>query len=98
MAHRTKARKETASWAADLEGDYRDEVVCIGPDESGKQAVMVYMNTTPATGRGIARTADREYALWLARNIGGGYASYFEWQGRTSQPLGMQRSGPATAR
>ena len=27
-----------------------------------------------------AKTADREYRLWLARNISAGYSSYFEWQ------------------
>ncbi|HYO81697.1 MAG TPA: SUMF1/EgtB/PvdO family nonheme iron enzyme [Bryobacteraceae bacterium] len=66
--------------SADLAGDYRDEVVCIGPDEGGKLSIMVYTNTTPATRRAVTRTADREYSLWLARNIGAGYASYFEWQ------------------
>jgi rhamnogalacturonan endolyase len=66
--------------AADLAGDYRDEIVCIGRNSEGKQAVMVYSNTAEAPGRDVTRTANREYSVWLARNIGGGYAAYFEWQ------------------
>jgi rhamnogalacturonan endolyase len=65
---------------ADLAGDYRDEIVCIGKTPEGAQAVFVYANTEPVKTRQVTRTADREYSLWLARNIGGGYASYFEWQ------------------
>jgi len=68
------------SLAADLAGDFRDEVVCTGPGRSGGRAVYVYTNTEPLRKREITRTADREYRLWLARNISAGYASYFEWQ------------------
>ncbi|MDZ4801774.1 MAG: hypothetical protein SGI92_26755 [Bryobacteraceae bacterium] len=63
---------------ADLAGDFRDEVVVIGKTPEGAQAVFVYTNTAPVGRREITRTADREYSLWLAKNIGGGYASYFE--------------------
>jgi hypothetical protein len=28
----------------------------------------------------LSRTQPREYRLGLARNMGGGYASYFEWE------------------
>jgi rhamnogalacturonan endolyase len=65
---------------ADLAGDYRDEVVCIGTGPGGGQAVMVYTNTAPAAQRQVTRTGSREYRLWLARNGGGGYPSYFEWE------------------
>lgn len=65
---------------ADLAGDFRDEVVCIGPAEGGGTAVSVYTNLEPISRREVTRTADREYRLWLARNMGAGYASYFEWQ------------------
>ncbi len=41
---------------------------------------MVYSNVDPVNSRQITRTASREYRLWLARNMGGGYASYFEWE------------------
>ncbi len=60
---------------ADLAGDYRDEVVCIS-----SAGVFVYTNLDPLNKRDVTRTANREYRLWLARNMGGGYASYFEWQ------------------
>jgi hypothetical protein len=59
---------------ADLAGDFRDEVVCIGP------AISVYSNIEPISRREVTRTGNREYRLWLARNMGGGYASYFEWE------------------
>lgn len=67
--------KGSCSMVADLAGDYRDEVVCL---VDGK--VVVLSNIEPAATREVTRTADREYRLWLARNMGGGYASYFEWQ------------------
>jgi rhamnogalacturonan endolyase len=60
---------------ADLAGDYRDEVVCVIDSK-----VMVFSNLTVADHREVTRTADREYRLWVARNMGGGYPSYFEWQ------------------
>jgi hypothetical protein len=66
--------------SADLAGDFRDEIVCVGKTAEGAQAVFVYTNTDPAASRDITRTADREYRIWIARNIGGGYPSYFEWQ------------------
>lgn len=65
---------------ADLAGDYRDEVVCDGKTAEGNPAVFVFTNITPAPHREITRTASREYRLWLARNRGGGYANYFEWE------------------
>jgi hypothetical protein len=44
--------------------------------------VFIYTNTEPLNQRGVTRLADREYRVWVARNIGGGYPSYFEWQPR----------------
>jgi len=58
---------------ADLAGDYRDEIVCMSPGR-----IMVFTNLEPAAGSQVTRTADRGYRLWLARNMGGGYQSYFE--------------------
>ncbi len=66
--------------AADLAGDFRDEMVCTGPGRSGGRAVYIYTNTAPIQKREITRLASREYRLWLARNVGAGYSSYFEWQ------------------
>lgn len=66
--------------AADLWGDYRDEIVCATTVE-GRMTVLVLANTAEPPGRGVTRTSSREYRLWLARNMGAGYASYFEWEG-----------------
>ncbi len=65
----------SCSMVADLAGDYRDEVVCATP-----AGVFVYTNIEPNARREVTHTASREYRLWIARNMGGGYASYFEWQ------------------
>jgi hypothetical protein len=65
---------------ADLAGDYRDEVVCLGKTAGGAPALFVYSNLEAVARREVTRTASREYRLWLARNMGGGYASYFEWE------------------
>jgi hypothetical protein len=65
----------SCNMTADLAGDYRDEVVCVVDNK-----VMVFSNLEPAARREVTHTADREYRLWLARNMGGGYPSYFEWE------------------
>ena len=75
-----EAASGSCPMTADLAGDYRDEVVCLGRTPEGAPALFVYTNTEPAARREITRTANREYRLWLARNMGGGYASYFEWE------------------
>ncbi len=66
---------DTCVMTADLLGDYRDEVVC-----TTENRVLVFSNLEPATRREVTRAASREYRLWMARNMGGGYASYFEWE------------------
>jgi hypothetical protein len=65
---------------ADLAGDFRDEVVCTGASRAGTVSVSVYTNINPVNRREVTRPASREYRLWMARNLGGGYGSYFEWQ------------------
>jgi rhamnogalacturonan endolyase len=66
--------------AADLAGDFRDEIVFSsrGDGAQVKPTVSIYTNITPITTRKITRLADREYRMWLARNHGAGYRSYFE--------------------
>ena len=54
-------------------------LVCVS-QKDGAPAVYVYSNIEPNTRRDVTRTASREYRLWLARNMGAGYASYFEWE------------------
>jgi hypothetical protein len=64
---------------ADLWGDYRDEIVC-ATTVDGRMTVLVLANTADPPSRGVTRTSSREYRIWLARNMGAGYASYFEWE------------------
>jgi hypothetical protein len=66
--------------AADLLGDYRDEVVCAAKLDGGGEEFLVLTNTVMPERRELTRTSSREYRLWMARNIGAGYASYFEWE------------------
>lgn len=63
---------------ADLLGDYRDEVVVIGPTDEGGQGLFVFTSTTPLQQRAVTRTAEHAYRLWMAHNLTGGYGSYFE--------------------
>ncbi len=68
------------SMVADLVGDYRDELICTGTTAQGRPALFVYTNTAPPARREMRRQENREYRLWIARNQGGGYGSYFEWE------------------
>jgi hypothetical protein len=70
----------SCNMVADLAGDYRDEVVCVGRTKENNPAVFIFSNIQPIDKREITRPASREYRLWVARNMGGGYASYFEWE------------------
>jgi rhamnogalacturonan endolyase len=67
--------KANCVMTADLVGDYRDEVVCTADNK-----LLVFSNLEPATRREVTHTASREYRQWMARNMGGGYPSYFEWE------------------
>ena len=66
-------------YAADLMGDFRDELICSNV-VNNRQTVSIYTNTTPIKKRDVTRLADHEYRTWLARNLTAGYGSYFEWQ------------------
>jgi hypothetical protein len=65
--------------SADLCGDFRDEVVTSEIVDS-RPVVRIYTNVAPIARREVTRLADREYRMWLARNLGAGYGQYFEWQ------------------
>lgn len=65
---------------ADLAGDYRDEVVSVLKSGQGGPAVFVYTNVDLVNGREVTRTGNREYRLWVTRNLGAGYGTYFEWE------------------
>lgn len=69
-------------YAADLAGDFRDELICSVSDSNQRRSVVIYTNPTPIRKRDVTRLADREYRTWLARNLTAGYGSYFEWQPR----------------
>jgi rhamnogalacturonan endolyase len=66
-------------YAADLMGDFRDELICT-VNNGNRRSVVIYTNTTPIAKRSTTRLADHEYRTWLARNLTAGYGSYFEWQ------------------
>ena len=48
-------------------------------NRNSRRQIVILTNTTPSR-KEITRTASREYRLWLSRNLGAGYGSYFEWQ------------------
>jgi hypothetical protein len=45
-----------------------------------RPVVKIYTNVAPIARREVTRLGDREYRMWLARNLGAGYGQYFEWQ------------------
>jgi len=63
---------------ADLYGDFRDELVLSVTDEDGGKYIAVVAATHPTERRYVAATEDRDYRLWLARNMGGGYRSIYD--------------------
>ena len=77
---RSEMKSGACPISADLYGDYRDELICVGVNQAGKPAIFIYTNTEPVARKEVTRTANHEYRLWLARNWGGGYPIYFEWE------------------
>jgi hypothetical protein len=74
---------------ADLYGDFRNELILLVSakaraeagsmtDEDLKQFVAVVTATHPTDRRYVAATESRDYCLWLARNMGGGYRSVYD--------------------
>lgn len=67
-------------FTADLCGDFRSEIVVSGADPTdGRPAVMVITAPNPIEKRYLTPVQDIYYKLWLARNIGGGYGSVYEY-------------------
>jgi len=62
---------------ADLYGDFRDELVLTRQNENGIPEVMVVTATQPVGKTYITPTENRNYCLWLAHNMGGGYPSVY---------------------
>ena len=66
-------------FTADLCGDFRSELVVSGTDTDGRRTVFVVTAPKPINKRYLTPRQDLDYRLWLARNMGGGYGSYFEY-------------------
>ena len=62
---------------ADLYGDFRDELVLTKQGENGMPEIIVVTSIQPVDNAYIAPTENRDYRLWLARNMGGGYPSVY---------------------
>lgn len=69
---------------ADVYGDFRDELILNVPTEKGGRAIAVVAAATHIPFRYLSALSDREYRLWIARNMGGGYASVYD---RELKPL-----------
>jgi len=64
---------------ADLCGDFRDELVVSTTTPEGKRAISVVTAVHPVSNRYVAPTESLDYRLWLARNMGGGYKSVYDY-------------------
>ena len=62
-------------FAGDIYGDFRSELVISATDTDGRPAVMVVAAPNPIEKKYLTPTQDRDYMLWLGRNIGGGYGN-----------------------
>jgi formylglycine-generating enzyme required for sulfatase activity/outer membrane protein assembly factor BamB len=62
---------------ADLVGDFRDELIITRANANGMPEVLVVMATQPVDKAYITPTENRDYRLWLAHNMGGGYSSVY---------------------
>ncbi|MCC6486704.1 MAG: SUMF1/EgtB/PvdO family nonheme iron enzyme [Candidatus Hydrogenedentes bacterium] len=62
---------------ADLSGDMRDELVLIERAPDKPVRVCIVTAITPIHTKQVSPSEDLDYRLWLARNMGGGYASTF---------------------
>jgi hypothetical protein len=68
-----------SNFTADLCGDFRSEMVISATDTDGRRAIMVVAAPDPVAKRYVTPRDDREYRLWIARNMGGGYGSVYEY-------------------
>lgn len=64
--------------AADLYGDFRDELVLSTTTEDGRKAVSVLTAVEPLAFRYVTAGASLDYRLWIGRNMGGGYRSIYD--------------------
>ncbi len=64
--------------AADLYGDFRDELIVQTVDEDRNQFISVVTACEPSDEQYISQTETLDYRLWLGRNMGGGYRSVYD--------------------
>ena len=70
---------------ADLYGDFRDGLVLEMPAEEGGKAIVIVTSTGHTNQAFLSPAENRDYRLWLARNMGGGYRSVYDQPLRTVQ-------------
>lgn len=63
---------------ADLYGDFRDELILLAPGNNGRMAISVVTATSEIAQAMVSPQEEQDYRLWLARNMGGGYRTFFE--------------------
>jgi rhamnogalacturonan endolyase len=71
---------------ADLYGDFRDELVVSTTTPDGKRAIAVVTAVHPVSSRYVTPTESLDYRLWLARNMGGGYKSVYDYALKAARP------------
>lgn len=64
--------------AADLYGDFRDELVVNVAVENGRRAIAIVSARTLIEKAFLSPNESLDYRLWLARNMGGGYPSVYD--------------------
>lgn len=62
---------------ADLCGDFRDELVVRSPGPAGEPVLSVLTATAPIEKRFLSPARTLDYRLWLGRNFGGGYPTFY---------------------
>jgi len=73
---------------ADLCGDFRDELILQTTNETGAPVIAIVTATTVAAGAMSSPMEERDYRLWLGRNMGGGYPTFFD---RTGMPKTLKK-------
>ena len=63
--------------AADLCGDFRDELVLLSSSGDGAQSITVVTATDQLDTMYVSPDEVLDYRLWLGRNMGGGYKSQY---------------------
>ena len=70
--------RSSVMMTADLCGDFRDELVLSTTTASGGKAIAVVTAVHPVSCKFVTGRDSLDYRLWLARNMGGGYASVYD--------------------